>query len=550
MTPQPSKRLKGKARQEAKARVQSSAGAFREQKLVVRVCNFVPMAEYIAKKDFEIPVGLVGLVKRCIRARMGTADWFGKSDMVDKVTSERNENHKHFIAVLQETLQILLRIDRPKDLRQLRKTKKLPVSDAEFEEEFVNRFNVLNVEDIDDAEINALPTAVPITSADNNIRYELEPQDDEVEWLFAIDSFYNDMHELRRFLGTIWARYREGELDLGLVAVTTNIALDLVRAEDEFEDETPLPKFIAKADTKETAADSNYYYDYLCAQMCSEIPFNDILGENLTRHERWRFALESFHLPRDTLKCLWDTYRTDKNIIAFRPDLMSSYIYDLKADRSKMAPRELYESDIALTMDFMIVRGPSSTVRDVHSSSNDEFTVGFWLLMHENDAKIRTWLVFATQVYLDIHHILQDQAEKPFQDWYDYSARTFAILSEHYPFDVDWKLQQRRDFPSEKIIKETRSGIKEWILEDKMLKLIRKGLGEFRRSCPPVENPSLWKPYELYKMHPLLCGTCMYGYQLTMDFLGVKLFNMIQINVATHLYNALKQHKILPEEVS
>ena len=204
------------------------------KRYTVRVKDFVPMAEAIAKSNdasLKIPKSFVNLIKRCIQTRRGTSDWFQENDSSpDKGSIDR---HLHFADILQNTLQTLIPVHELRTAQaDAEKTARAKLTAEKAIEPpgigVISSFSLLKVEEAEDAELGQITASAEVGKSLEApmIRYEVErgDGDDGEEWFFALHCFFNDMHELRMFLGHMWATYKMGEIDLATVAVTTNAA--------------------------------------------------------------------------------------------------------------------------------------------------------------------------------------------------------------------------------------------------------------------------------------------------------------------------------------
>jgi len=87
----------------------------KETKYTVPVREFEVMAEHIAKSQntpLKIPRGFINLMKRCIKTRRGTSDWFQENvPVIADKELDSTDRHLHFANVLQRTLQTLLQVE-------------------------------------------------------------------------------------------------------------------------------------------------------------------------------------------------------------------------------------------------------------------------------------------------------------------------------------------------------------------------------------------------------------------------------------------------------
>ena len=198
-------RLKGRARKVAKEAA-SSDTAPKAAKRVVRVQALVPMVKAIAssEKPCRISTGLIKLFRRCLRARTSTNEWYREN--VADVAGD--DNHEHFINVLQETLETLIPAHELQQLEErdfkLREQPRDVVSQERSAEPVIisvtNSFGHLEIEELDDAAVEALPDAprAATVKASPETEYEVDGDDGEFSW--EIHRLYLDMHKILSYV--------------------------------------------------------------------------------------------------------------------------------------------------------------------------------------------------------------------------------------------------------------------------------------------------------------------------------------------------------------
>ena len=163
------------------------------------------------------------------------------------------------------------------------------------------------------------------------------------------------------------------------------------------------------------------------------------------------------------------------------------------------------------------------------------------------------WLVFATRVYLEIHHILKTEVERPFHDLVEYALEARRTLRGHERWTEKTGLVGHRTDRAEERVSILHDEINDWALYDKILGILNSEMSIRHQRKANVKNNSakvrVWKENEILKMHPLLCGMWKYCFQLQMQQQGIKLVNDTVIMVAAHLYNALQQGGYLDKDL-
>lgn len=103
--------------------------------------------------------------------------------------------------------------------------------------------------------------------------------------------------------------------------------------------------------------------------------------------------------------------------------------YDPRADRSKISNRQKFKEDkitlCEILPDFSLL---STTPR--RAPTNDEFTRG--LCQAFKTGKLTLSVIFAAQIFLDIHHILRDNVDCGFRDLCRTASASVASTNENF----------------------------------------------------------------------------------------------------------------------
>jgi hypothetical protein len=96
--------VKGKgAKGKNDTKTKATAGGGSGKRFLIKVSDFVPMAEMIANNTEEVPVpfALSKLCHRAIQTRRKVVTWFQARSAGEE--AESNERHHHFITVLEDS---------------------------------------------------------------------------------------------------------------------------------------------------------------------------------------------------------------------------------------------------------------------------------------------------------------------------------------------------------------------------------------------------------------------------------------------------------------
>lgn len=227
-TPEASKRLKGKARNQPKAAApQSQGSASRPARpdYTIAIKDFIPLAEFLAahkKPVVSVPLAFARTLNRVISTRSG----FGGrlADLGSAPSDSADSKHSYFVGVLEQVRQVL----KPRVPPAFQDAAN-PRNPPDTMDEVGGRFAGLSVYEPSEEFLNAPDIERPVPVKDDNATYVAEPLQDLEEALFAYTLMINDLIKIRARIGWIWANYRDGLSEPASAAVATNTACDLAR---------------------------------------------------------------------------------------------------------------------------------------------------------------------------------------------------------------------------------------------------------------------------------------------------------------------------------
>ncbi|KAK2754671.1 hypothetical protein FQN54_006804 [Arachnomyces sp. PD_36] len=526
--PAASQRLKGKARKEAKANGAintSSASSAPRKRYKISLDDFVGVAEFIAgltKPKVTPPPFVLRAALSAIKARERCSAWFRKKSSNDEALQRNNERHAHFISVLERVVEILKPCSAKGTEQELPKKSEAAV-DSDLGET-TTMFSLLQVEvpSIEDEdEVVQAPTAPtgqkPAKDKENAI-YELdEPEDDVLP--FVLFCFFEDVHHVGQIVRDIWAEYKAGKINLMTASVVTNTAIDLVRkteddmreAHPQFSAYWPIAEKMLGIIVSNQEADSS----------SSDIPeqpelegINDYL--HLSTYSilvRFRQNTQGTHFP------MWnDIYNHTFS----------------KKSRSSLSPAEKHKEDQATLLQTLPEICLLAKTKNP-LPAEDELGRGIRKVIAGE--KIYFWLVFAAQVFLDIHQLLGDEVDRGFNDLYKRAKNLKANLKAYFAFSRNMSIDTWAP-QNQQLLHQTYDRINKWILKD--------GMAELRQSygapIATVETP----PYKLLKNNPVLCGILAFQFTIIIQEAGIYLAGAWgSIIYPAHLYNAAQQQKQL-----
>lgn len=211
-------RLKGKARaqgKKGKAPPPKKTNSKGGPNYIIKIADFIALAEFVAGKSPEVPVSFRSTIDRVIAARSAFGSQLAQhGQAVDK---KQDETHQYFVGVLEKVRDILR-----------------PFVSARTEvdasaDEITNRFTGLAVYEPSEEFLNAPDVERPAKAKEDNATYEAETDSSFEEAIFALTALINDMNRVRAHVRWIWSNFKSGLFDLAAAAITTNTAIDLVR---------------------------------------------------------------------------------------------------------------------------------------------------------------------------------------------------------------------------------------------------------------------------------------------------------------------------------
>lgn len=226
--PKPSKRLKGKARKEAKAAAPQSQGSSSNSSrpdYIIAIKDFIPLAEFVAaskKPVISVPLAFANTLNRVIATRSR----FGSRLAVhgNSTDASADSKHSYFVGVLEKVREVL----KPR-IPPVSQDAASPRSPSDPVGEVGGRFANLSVYEPSEEFLNAPDIERPAPVKRDNATYVAESLQDLHEVMFAYTLFINDLMVIRSRIAWIWTNHRDKQFDLVAAAIATNTACDLAR---------------------------------------------------------------------------------------------------------------------------------------------------------------------------------------------------------------------------------------------------------------------------------------------------------------------------------
>ena len=451
----PPGRLKGKARKEAKmaaaAAAQTSPISQKKPAIKLPTTQIIVQATVVVgctKPKVTMPISIQTVLQRAIDTRKRCTDWF-QSTVCEGGSNiqESNAKHEYFIQVLQRARDILEPcFQRPK----VKEGSDIPQDDPVAG--MSNRFEVLEVEDIEDEDIGVTtakgekqPPQKATKALPATVECDVAP---EADVAFIIFCFFEDLHRTQDVILDLWEDYRDGALDLMTASLTTNLALELVRKAEE-DIKTLFP---AHENTEGS-------YEALTSVLH---PVPDLLEvvHKQAKMPEWSelgsFVYLTTYFVLEKFRCMHSRFPT----VTFPVVLPIQQLYtgssmkitDWLWEKDNLLSQMLLDLDFRppryVTDHYMKLAGmkiENEFQRRYYEDSfpvEDEITKALHSLSIDG---IDIWTVFAAQILFEIHHILKDNIEEPYKKLRQRGANATATLNFTWGIPMkEWEVNKKR----------------------------------------------------------------------------------------------------------
>jgi hypothetical protein len=434
-----SQRLKGKARKQAR---ESGAGpggatttnendtASKAPKHIIAVSDFISLAEFIVKTTkprVEVPTSFASLLDRAIvlRQRHNTW-WYGRE--TEEETSDQaisNDSHNYFVGILEKVREVLRPRMKPELLRD--SLVRPPGTEGLDDGNLANIFQQLDVEEPSEAFLNATTAPSTIQASKQEVQYEAEPLNDLEEVYLALHCLINDLQNIRKFIRQVWAGYKNRSFDLVAASITTNTAIDFARRMEEDFVET----FPKEADFEKHM---NTLYMVQCLIQGQDPNERDIEGDDMN-FGMYDVAEELFFTVYSILQA-FSKVVSPRTIPSYKPGHYGTY--DASSDRSGKSVREKFLEDKIILLEILPDFSALALAKG-HLLGEDEMTRGIRDMIYSN--KISLGLIFATRIFLDVHHIMRQDISRGFEDLCRDANWITATLNKNFDFHQSLRIE-------------------------------------------------------------------------------------------------------------
>ncbi|KAH8428254.1 uncharacterized protein LDX57_005957 [Aspergillus melleus] len=311
-----------------------------------------------------------------------------------------------------------------------------------------------------------------------------KPRQDLKKAYLGFELLMKDFRSLRTVIIRSWLGYQDGTFDLIAVSLVTNSAINVARRMQE-----DVQKLFDKYGGSSQIL--NAIYVAQCAIDGEDPNFRERPGDDL--NFRVYDTAESMMLPTFMLLQSFNALVESGNVLSCKPGYYGTF--DPASVRSEKSVRGKYQEDKIVMLEAL--SGFLTFHRGVSPQPfEDQFTRGLRLMFKTHDVPI--WLVFAAQVFLDIHHALRGNVRKAFSDLKT-SVRSMGAIKENLELQSSltiegWLKKDDREYHS--ILQD----IYRWVDSDPVKEL----------KARPGER------FKFMKWNPLFCGMLNYNLQCCM----------------------------------
>ncbi|KAJ5538207.1 hypothetical protein N7494_007686 [Penicillium frequentans] len=514
------KKNKGKGRSKPKSKADGANASTEPFQYNATIKELQMLAEVIAKSTLVVPKQILVIAKRAIKLRRQVTSWFlGQGD------SENNKRHEHFISALEkvcETLEWKICESANKDARK-------PPAEGHYDEDdadldmFLNRFAVLTVEEPQESE----PSQHASPESQQIVKVELVEDEEEEQdateaglayMFFKTLCLFRDLHNMRAFISQTWSEYRDKKIDLMNAAVVTDgalqLACDLVQ------------ELMDDYDNYGTPSDSLQRVVFNASCMSRGIMPTPSVEIGLPYNKDMTDVAEWCYFPTMVLLNSFADVLHQNDLPVFKKGYFGNY--DPRANREKMSVGQKFNEDKIILLQLL----PEFCILgyDIQLPASDVLTRG--LVEFCKTKKVTPWLCFASQILLDVHHLMRHSRLGAFQDLRMSGLRIQKTIEEY--LKISESHPQPKFWPKEgdEEIKDLHSTVESCIIEDPIYMV---KVNVFPKSHIPEKHA-------LLSQHAILCGVNMFHINMRMQSVGQQLVTQwYDVQQLAFLYNLVKQ---------
>ncbi|KAJ0363367.1 hypothetical protein COL26b_012988 [Colletotrichum chrysophilum] len=508
------KKLKGRARMEAKKKLAkaAAASASSKRKHVIAIKDFVPLAEHVADKvasaALAVPEFFSAALNRVIESRRRFSAILQRFRSFQDVAGD--SQHAYFISVLEKVRETFKSHIGSFDTSGLRSA--LPTDDVKNDDKHNarlrtgNMFESLSVYEPSDEFLSAPDAVLPSL---DDVQYAAEEEDIQTESLFILSTLLADFFKLREEVFGLWQQYQAGSRDLAAVAVATNTAIKLAHSmEDEVS--TQLKRLGGVEEL----------IPMVFGGACAARGLHPEDKRQATDDYNYRCYAEANMFFYNTL-CLLNAYK-GQGLSDTCPSYNGKFGW-YRDDRKAEDDRERWQEDKAALLElFADMHVIVTTLKGIQVQ--DEFVKGFKQMMQTKKIP-DVWLAFGAQIYLDILKSLGSEVRRGEEDLKRITNSIGDVVREAP------ELKRSRHF--KEAIDDLLMSVDQWGSDKDIFNIIRQA-------------PT--RPSNFLSHNPMFCGLHVHDIRTAFHRLGIEFASKGNLMHAVQLYQALRQEGILEEQ--
>ncbi|KAG9253575.1 uncharacterized protein F5Z01DRAFT_147185 [Emericellopsis atlantica] len=530
-------RLKGKERAKARGSGKQSTSKPAESKVakhIIAIKDFLPLAQWIAGRQnpaISVPDVFSATIDRLITLR---SEFNGKlSEHGVETDTKSDERHGYFVGVLEAVRAAVCPRGTPTTATAAANAAIDSANDASQApgEDLGGRFAALTVDEPSQAFIEVFrnaPHERPEPRNDDPASYEAEPQTSLEDTLFAFFVMIDDLNRIRSRIEWIWSNHRDGMFDLAAAAVATNTAISLARS---LIDEVK-PIF----DKQEGGAWGllNKLFFATCLRKGHQ-PEEIYLGgsKDNFNYNLYDTADECYLVAFRHLTSFVDVL-DPKCLPLIKEGMFGTY--DASSDRSSKTGPQRHQEDQVLLLEFFTELVTVNRLLPGYPVE-DEFLRGMKEL--EKTGTVTFSLVFAAQIFLDIHHTMRAAVRRSFATMFEETTVMHNTLQAHLDFHKNLKI---KNWPAsnDHVLREL-SRMLDWMGKDPVHGAKAKQFTRMKRPVPPE-----MEVHRIMIYSPILAGLYLFRIRAQVYEAGVAVANAWgSITYSAHIYNALLQQGLV-----
>ncbi|KAF2107897.1 hypothetical protein BDV96DRAFT_653398 [Lophiotrema nucula] len=521
---QPTTRLKGKARAEAKKK---KAVDTQPTAIDVPLKTFQQLANSIVAARRTVPDTILSILTDVINARKECATFYkALGTGADGRFGVSNNRHQYFIKLLEKVYRTLKPHVANKEREPATKTEQ---RDEEDFNTLTNMFEYLEVEECKESKGSSPTPSLTPAKAKDIPTYKLEPSAEDIS--FAIFCFLKDCNQVRLLVHQTWREYKFRRVSLTTAALTMNAAVEIFRQLHE--------SFVADyPDFKDHAKIVDFIYTE------GFQPKTGGSGDSGRNENGW-FRLDGFTLSAQTLVCERAYKMCFEDVILQGPPGENKITF-LQTDDTQ--DKRTFWGERTLLSRFL------SQLSFMSYGPDKEFGDGFRNLdmlikaYRETRAtgKALPWAVFAFQTFVDMHRELGNDTRRGFAELQKSCAWMLGSMKSCYEFGKTNRCNEWHKI-NDPVLRTIIEMLTAFSIDDffaiEILPRIRRANKLFR-SLEPSLQP--WGSHSYLKDNPTFCGILLQKFFLHFHELGVGLAgdNGAVLGMV-HLYNFATQHNLL-----